>query len=163
TIGFGDSSMAFSSGWNTFATADVPARSLSNSLMSAPPQKALPAPVNTIARTAGSAERASNAARMPSRTPGLRAFTGGLLSVITPTSPSRDRVTRSLIFKALLPPPSRGRVRVGVSESPPTLTLPREGGGDKKSAAQLKQPRRPLAAADAHGDDAVAGLSPLHL
>ena len=58
-----------------------------NSLMSAPPEKALPAPVSTIALIAGSA----TARRTPSTMPVLSAWpsplTGGLSIVMTATSP----------------------------------------------------------------------------
>ena len=56
-----------------------------------------PAPITTTARMSGSAAAASIAAAMPSGTPGLKAFTGGLSIVITPTSPWRVNFTSSFI------------------------------------------------------------------
>ena len=60
---------------------------LPNSRMSAPPEKALPAPVRTIDLTAASALAWASASVMPIRVAYPRPLTGGLLSVITATSP----------------------------------------------------------------------------
>ena len=48
--------------------------------------KVRPPPMRTIALIAGSWQHLSMAASMPSGTPGLERVTGGLLTVITPTS-----------------------------------------------------------------------------
>ncbi len=56
---------------------------LPNSLMSAPATKVRPPPMITAAFTASSFSICSMAPAMPSGTPGLSAFTGGLLMVIT--------------------------------------------------------------------------------
>src|SRR5437764_714465 len=58
-----------------------------NSLMSAPPEKALPAPVSTIALTAGSAFAWSIPWAMATRVAYPSPLTGGLFIVITATSP----------------------------------------------------------------------------
>src|SRR6266853_1309741 len=52
--------------------------------MSAPAIKLRPAPINTIARIAGSALPRSTFSMMPSGTPGESALTGGLSTVMTP-------------------------------------------------------------------------------
>ena len=57
----------------------------SSSLISAPEMNVRPAQIMTMARTEGSRSAVSRAVRMPSGTPGLRAFTGGLSIVITAT------------------------------------------------------------------------------
>src|SRR5262249_44084581 len=132
TTGLGLSSSSESNTPNPTSSDGLPDVSLSNSLMSAPPQKIFPLPFNTMPLTASSVRSVLNPAMRPSSTPGVSALTGGLLIVTTPTSPSRVAVTRSLIGK---PPP----------------------------LAQLEESRRPLSAADAHGDDAVPGLQPAHL
>ncbi len=59
----------------------------SNSLMSAPPEKAFPAPVMTIAFTAGSAAARSSPATRPLRSSYPRPFTGGLSRVMIATAP----------------------------------------------------------------------------
>lgn len=58
-----------------------------NSLMSAPPENALPAPVTTMALMASSAMAFSSPAMMPRRVERPSPFTGGLLRAITATSP----------------------------------------------------------------------------
>ncbi len=58
-----------------------------NSLMSAPPEKALPAPVSTMALTAASACACSSPATRPCRVARPRPLTGGLSSVMTATLP----------------------------------------------------------------------------
>ena len=58
-----------------------------NSLMSAPPENALPAPVMTIAFTDGSAFACSSPVVRPTRVAYPSPFTGGLFIVITATSP----------------------------------------------------------------------------
>src|SRR5271154_957296 len=63
--------------------------------MSAPAIKLRPAPINTIALTAGAALPLSSAATMPSGTPGDIAFTGGLSTVMIPISPSFSNRTSS--------------------------------------------------------------------
>jgi hypothetical protein len=65
--------------------------------------KVRPAPINTMAATAGSAAALWMADRIPSGTPGLRAFTGGLEIVMTATPSCRlDRAT-SFMNVASLP------------------------------------------------------------
>src|SRR4051812_12121855 len=59
-----------------------------NSLMSAPPENALPAPVMTMALTASSALAFDSPSVMPMRVEKPRPLTGGLVMVITATSPS---------------------------------------------------------------------------
>src|SRR5437899_12062721 len=59
-----------------------------NSLISAPPEKALPAPVMTIDLTAGSSIALARPSVMPIRVEKPRPLTGGLVMVITATSPS---------------------------------------------------------------------------
>ncbi len=59
----------------------------SNSLMSAPPEKAFPAPVITMAFTAGSAAARSSPATSPVRRSWPSPFTGGLSRVMTATAP----------------------------------------------------------------------------
>ena len=58
-----------------------------NSLMSAPPEKAFPAPVMTTAFTAGSAAARSRPATRPLRSSHPSPFTGGLSRVMTATAP----------------------------------------------------------------------------
>src|ERR1022692_4685842 len=70
---------------------------LPNSLLSAPATKVRPPPITTAALTAGSPLISSIAARTPSATPGLRAFTGGLSMVMTETSLSLLILTRLFI------------------------------------------------------------------
>jgi len=68
-----------------------------NSRMSAPAMNVRPPPISTIAFTASSFSNCSTPAAMPSGTPGLKAFTGGLFTVRIPTSPSLLVNTKSLI------------------------------------------------------------------
>src|SRR5205807_10127242 len=77
--------------------------------MSAPAMKLRPAPISSIAFTAGSAFPLSTAATMPSGTPGDSALTGGLSTVMTPMSPSFSKRTSSpsAIFHSYLFPPRR--------------------------------------------------------
>jgi hypothetical protein len=56
--------------------------------MSAPPENILPAAAITMARTAGSASARSIPAPTPARVSWPSPLTGGLLSVMSPTSPS---------------------------------------------------------------------------
>ncbi len=58
-----------------------------NSLMSAPPEKALPAPVITIALTAASARAFFTPSKMPLRVACPRPLTGGLFMVMTAMTP----------------------------------------------------------------------------
>ena len=58
-----------------------------NSLMSAPPENALPAPVTTMALTAASASARSMAAANWRRVSRPRPLTGGLSRVTTATAP----------------------------------------------------------------------------
>ena len=58
-----------------------------NSLMSAPPENALPAPVMTMALTAASASARSTPLTIPSRVAWPRPLTGGLSIVMTATLP----------------------------------------------------------------------------
>src|SRR5262245_58030048 len=57
---------------------------LPNSRMSAPAMNVRPAPIRMAARRASSRSSSSIAAAMPSGTPGLSAFTGGLSTVMIP-------------------------------------------------------------------------------
>ncbi len=59
-----------------------------NSRMSAPPEKALPAPMSTTALTSSSAAARSSPASMPLRNSYPRPLMGGLLRVMTATAPS---------------------------------------------------------------------------
>ena len=63
-----------------------------NSLMSAPPEKALPAPTSTTALTAGSAAARSSPATIPARTSCPSPLTGGASRVITATAPRVEYV-----------------------------------------------------------------------
>src|SRR5436190_6772693 len=72
--------------------------------MSAPAMKVVPAPISTTARAEGSAAARVTAASMPSGTPGLRAFTGGLSTVITATSFWISYRTRSGMGAIMTPP-----------------------------------------------------------
>src|SRR5580692_4631455 len=74
---------------------------LPNSLMSAPETNVRPPPMRTQACTASSLLISSIARAMPSGTPGLNAFTGGLLMVITAMPLSFVSCTRSVIEGAL--------------------------------------------------------------
>ena len=69
---------------------------LPNSVMSAPPEKPRPAPIMTIALTAGSAAAAFSASIACERSACESAFTGGESSVTTAISPSRDAWTTVL-------------------------------------------------------------------
>src|SRR5208282_5247399 len=69
-----------------------------NSLMSAPATNVRPPPMTTAALTAASLLISSIAAQIPSGTPGLRAFTGGLSMVMTATSLSLLTFTRLFIW-----------------------------------------------------------------
>jgi hypothetical protein len=64
---------------------DAMARGLPNSLMSAPPLKALPPPVMTTARTAASAIARSRPSATARRVSRPRPLTGGLSRVMTAT------------------------------------------------------------------------------
>ena len=57
----------------------------------------VPAPITTMAWTAGSFAAAWMESRIPSGTPGLSAFTGGLSIVTTAMSSTRVSLTRSVI------------------------------------------------------------------
>ena len=63
------------------------AAGLPNSRISAPPEKALPAPVSTMARTAGSALALSRPWVTANRVAWPKPLTGGLSKVITATWP----------------------------------------------------------------------------
>src|ERR1700733_1012669 len=76
--------------------------------MSAPAMNVLPPPMITMARAEGSFSAASKAATRPSGTPGLRAFTGGLLMVTTATPSCVVRFTRLFIGVVPLPWPLTG-------------------------------------------------------
>jgi len=60
-----------------------------NSVMSAPAMKVRPSQISTMDLAPASAPAAAMAPANPSRTAADKAFTGGELRVITPTSPSR--------------------------------------------------------------------------
>src|SRR5258708_4504149 len=68
-----------------------------NSVMSAPAMKLRPWHAITRARTAGSALACRTASSRPARTAWLRAFTGGLLTVITATSALRAVLTTGVM------------------------------------------------------------------
>src|SRR5215467_9193780 len=97
TIGLGQSSIRLSMGTNSTPRLAVPEVILPNSLMSAPATKVVPLPISTAAFTLGSLAICSMASEMPSGTPGLKAFTGGLLTVMTAISLSFVSWTRSLM------------------------------------------------------------------
>src|SRR6185437_6037247 len=69
--------------------------------MSAPAIKLRPAPISTIALTAGSALPRSTAAVMPSGTPGDKALTGGLSIVMIPMPSSISKRTNSRSASAI--------------------------------------------------------------
>src|SRR5262249_57724502 len=96
-VGVGQSSIALikSRKWRSFLR--WPEVILPNSLMSAPAIKVRPPPINTPPLIESSFLICSTADAMPSGTPGLSALTGGLLTVMTPISPSRVKDTSSLI------------------------------------------------------------------
>jgi len=71
---------------------------LPNSRMSAPAMNVRPSQIITIAETSASAMPFAMPALMPARTACDKAFTGGLLTVMTPTDPSFANVTTSAIF-----------------------------------------------------------------
>jgi len=87
--------MAATTGLEAFSTARITASrsgsamafGVPNSLMSAPPEKALPPPAITTALTAWSAMAFSRPAAMPCRVANPSPLTGGLFIVITATSP----------------------------------------------------------------------------
>src|SRR5262245_11707525 len=64
--------------------------------MSAPAMKLRPAPISTMAFTSGSASPFSIASRMPSRTPGASALTGGLSITMIPMPSSTSKRTSGL-------------------------------------------------------------------
>src|SRR6185312_13414397 len=68
-----------------------------NSLMSAPATKVFPPPISTAARMSGSSAICAMASEIPSGTPGLNAFTGGLFIVIMAMSVSLLSWTRLLM------------------------------------------------------------------
>src|SRR3954469_4911875 len=89
--------MRLSSGKNGIPPRVLPLVILPNSFMSAPATKVLPAPIITAAFTVGSLSICSIASEMPSGTPGLSAFTGGLLIIMIAMSLSFESWTRSLM------------------------------------------------------------------
>src|SRR5262245_42175223 len=97
TTGLGQSSRAASIGVRNSVSRFWPEVILPNSRMSAPAMKVRPAPISTTALTDSSSRADFRQATTPSGTPGLRALTGGLSIVTTATSPSRLRVTSSLM------------------------------------------------------------------
>src|SRR5437660_10752833 len=64
--------------------------------MSAPAIKLRPAPISTIALTAGLALPRSTFSTMPSGTPGLKALTGGLSTVMTPMPSTFSKRTNAV-------------------------------------------------------------------
>jgi hypothetical protein len=101
-----------------------------NSRMSAPPEKALPAPVMTIALTAASACARRRPSTIPVRSAWPRPLTGGLSMVITATSPwvaywawlmrfSRSRLKTSSLFSV--------RIRRNKNERPFVLPAKKSG------------------------------------
>src|SRR5690349_6376034 len=66
--------------------------------------KVVPAAISTTARAAGSSAARAMAASMPSGTPGLSAFTGGLSTVTTATSFWLSYRTRSGMGDIMTPP-----------------------------------------------------------
>src|SRR5262245_61454635 len=97
TIGFGQSSIALISSRKLRSLLRWPEVILPNSLMSAPAMNVRPPPIKTPPLIESSLMICSTAAAMPSGTPGLSALTGGLLTVMTPISPSRVKDTNSII------------------------------------------------------------------
>src|SRR5215469_16877055 len=94
TTGLPQSSILKSSG-SSPAPRGFPAAILTSSLMSAPAIKVLPPPIRTAALSPSSFSSWSMNSEIPSGTPGLKAFTGGLLMVMTPMFPDFANVTRS--------------------------------------------------------------------
>src|SRR4029078_4574095 len=99
--GFAQSSIRVSSGCRSGPPAAGFRAASSSSLMSAPAMNVRPPPITTIARTDGSRSAVSRAVKMPSGTPGLSAFTGGLSRVITAMPSRAERVTGWLIVNLL--------------------------------------------------------------
>ncbi len=81
-IGFGEFSITVNTSSRSGDLGDFP-----NSVMSAPAMNVRPPQVNTIAFTSGSAIALFMHSRIPPRTAALSAFTGGLLTVMTPMTP----------------------------------------------------------------------------
>src|ERR1700730_11112919 len=81
--------------------------------MAAPAIKLRPAPIRTIALTAGSALPRATFSTMPSGTPGLSALTGGLSTVMTPIPSTFSKRTR--VPSAISCPPSLQR-RLGAED-----------------------------------------------
>src|SRR5205085_3968641 len=88
-----------------------------------------PAPMITIALMAESSQAALTAARIPSGTPGLSAFTGGLSIVITATSFARVILINSLMCSSL----HRGR------EQPSTIDYQRLPCHERRAVAREQE------------------------
>src|ERR1700730_9865041 len=97
TAGFEQFSILSNNGSNPGPRCPLPEVILPNSLMSAPATKVRPPPIITADFTLSSLSIRSIASEIPSGTPGLNAFTGGLLIVMTAISLSLLNSTRSLI------------------------------------------------------------------
>src|SRR5512145_2185888 len=154
------------------------ARGLPNWRMSAPAMKLRPAPIITIARTLASASPFSRASRMPSRTPGPRAFTGGLSMVTMPTPSSTSNRTSgfSPAASAMTFPPacaassaSRGSDRDCLRntvdfQARPQLGSRREGGRHHKLAGLTARRRsrtvRYLAGRTSKGESSMSYAAP---
>src|SRR6476620_5541475 len=92
-----------------------------NTLMSAPAMNVVSAPIRTIASAAESWQARATASLMPSGTPALRAFTGGL-STVTTATPSRTSYRTSADM-----------ARKGITESLGRLS-PGSGSGNRAPA-----------------------------
>src|SRR4051812_11445169 len=138
TIGLRQSSMRISSGLKPSPRDLSPDVTLPNSLMSAPATKVLPPPMITAAPMESSRSIRSSAAAMPSGTPGLSAFTGGLLIVTTAISPCCVNCTRSFIADLILAAFRRDEVITHVSDLF-AIGRPRRHVDRSLSAEQLHQ------------------------
>src|SRR5579864_6878605 len=99
--GFAQSSIRVSSGCRSGPPDSGLRAAASSSLISAPEINVRPPPITTTERTEVSRPATSKAARMPSGTPGLSAFTGGLSMVITATPSRAEKVTGWVIVNLL--------------------------------------------------------------
>src|SRR3984885_9985242 len=114
TTGLLASSIRARISWNFGGPLPRPDAASSSSLISAPAMNVLPPPMMTMARADASFSAASKAATRPSGTPGLSAFTGGLLMVMTATP---SCVVRFTSFSIVVIPLPRGRGSVVAERS----------------------------------------------
>ncbi|MNU75741.1 hypothetical protein D3C71_652800 [compost metagenome] len=96
-----------------------------NSLMSAPPENALPAPVMTMALTALSALALDRPSVMPMRVEKPRPLTGGLVRVITATSPST--LYSAVMLRSLVCEEKEEKARVFFFEDSRRFAWPNNG------------------------------------